>query len=82
MWKIAGHEEAVMPRQTSSKREGQIDMKKAQEPKDKSIGTIGAEKARARANAYPDIKREELLRKGLSIIYGGDGRAKAHAGRS
>jgi hypothetical protein len=56
-------------------------MKNAKEPKDKSVGTIGAEKARARANGYTNAKREDLLRKGLSIIYGGDGRAKAHAGR-
>ena len=59
-----------------TKREYRNGMKKAQEPKDKSVGTIGAEKARARANAYTETKREDLLRKGLSIIYGGDGRAK------
>jgi len=63
------------------KRERQINMKKAQEPKDKTVGTIGAEKARSRANGYTDVKREELLKKGLSIIYGGGGHAKAHVGR-
>ncbi len=56
-------------------------MTKAQEPKDKSIGTVGAKKARARANGYTDTKREELLKKGLSIIYGGRAHAKAHVGR-
>ncbi len=56
-------------------------MKKAQEPKDKSIGTVGAGKARARANGYTDTKREVLLKKALSIIYGGHGHGKAHVGR-
>ena len=70
-----------MAKNTPNKRERQINMKKTQEPKAKSVGTIGAEKARARANAYTGIKREDLLRKGLSIIYGGEGRAKAHASR-
>ena len=56
-------------------------MKKDQEPRDKSVGTVSAQKARARANNYTDLKREDLLKKGLSIIYGGDGHAKAHSGR-
>jgi hypothetical protein len=56
-------------------------MKKAREPQDKSIGTVGVEKARSKANAFTDIKREELLKKGLSIIYGGGGHAKTHASR-
>lgn len=70
-----------MAKRTRNKRDDRTNMKKAQEPKDKSVGTIGAEKARARANGYTDVKREDLLRKGLSIIYGGDGRAKTHASR-
>ncbi|MGA2177559.1 MAG: hypothetical protein ABSH38_21500 [Verrucomicrobiota bacterium] len=56
-------------------------MKKEQEPQDKTVGTIGAEKARSKANAFTDRKRESLLKKGLSMIYGGGGHAKAHAGR-
>jgi hypothetical protein len=58
-------------------------MKKAQqEPLDKTAGTVIAEKARSKANAYSDVKRANLLKKGLSIIYGGGGDAKAHASRS
>ena len=62
-------------------RSNRLDMKKGQEPQDKTVGTVGAEKARAKANRYTDIKREELLRKGLSIIYGSGGHAKTHACR-
>lgn len=56
-------------------------MKKGQEPQDKSVGTVQAEKARSKANTYADERRQSLLKKGLSIIYGGDGRGKAHASR-
>jgi hypothetical protein len=56
-------------------------MKKRQEPQDKTVGTIAAAKARSKANGFTDMKREALLKKGLSIIYGGSGHAKAHAGR-
>ena len=71
-----------MANQTRSKHRDTLNMKKIQEePRDKTVGTIGAEKARAKANAYTDIKRENLLKRGLSIIYGGGGHAKAHAGR-
>ncbi len=70
-----------MAKRARSKREERTNMKKSQEPQDKSVGTVGAEKARAKANGYTDIKREDLLKKGLSIIYGGGGNAKAHVGR-
>jgi hypothetical protein len=56
-------------------------MKKTQEPRDKSLGTVAAEKARSKANALTDMERDALLKKGLSIIYGGRGNAKAHARR-
>jgi hypothetical protein len=56
-------------------------IKKIREPRDKSVGTIGGEKARSKANSFTDLERQDLLKKGLSIIYGGDGTAKAHAGR-
>jgi hypothetical protein len=48
----------------------------------KSPGTKIAEKARARANSYSDARRQNLLDKGLSIIYGGTGYAKTNRGRS
>jgi len=79
--KNVGYCDSIMPKRTPDEHEDRNHMKKAQEPKHKSVGTLGAEKARARANAYTDQKREELLRKGLSIIYGGDANAKAHTGR-
>lgn len=56
--------------------------KEHQEPQDNTIGTTSAEKARAKANTYTDIKREDLLKRGLSIIYRGGGHAKANVGRS
>ncbi len=58
-----------------------FDMKKGQEPQDKTVGTLSAEKARAKGNRYTDAKREDLLKKGLSIIYGSGGHAKTHACR-
>jgi len=58
-----------------------FDMKKGQEPQDKTVGTLSAEKARAKGNRYTDLKREDLLKKGLSIIYGSGGHAKTHACR-
>jgi hypothetical protein len=64
----------VMAKWNRNKNEDWTNMRKAQEPKDKSVGTVGAEKAGARANTYTGIKREDLVRKGLSIIYGEDGR--------
>ena len=48
----------------------------------KSPGARIAEKARARANGYSIARRQDLLDKGLSIIYGGAGHAKANRGRS
>jgi hypothetical protein len=45
-------------------------MKKAQqEALDKTAGTVIAENARSKANAYSDIKRANLLKRGLAIIY-------------
>lgn len=56
-------------------------MKKPREPKEKSVGTIAAEKARAMSNTLSDTQREALLKKGLSIIYGGGRNAKASIGK-
>jgi hypothetical protein len=46
----------------------------------KSKGTKIAEKARAKANGYSDIKRGQLLDQGLAIIYGGRSYVKANRG--
>jgi hypothetical protein len=74
--------EAAMPKIRPTKyRSNRLDMKKGQEPQDKSVGTLSAEKARAKGNRYTDVKREDLLRRGLSVIYGSGGHAKTHAGR-
>jgi hypothetical protein len=76
------NEKANMAKRASIKHHrNALKMKKKQEPRDKTVGTMAAEKARARANGFTDAKREDLLKRGLSIIYGGNGRAKAHAGR-
>jgi hypothetical protein len=64
------------------KQHNALDMKNDQEPQDKTVGTVHAAKARAKANNYTNTKREDLLKKGLSIIYGGTGNAKTHACRS
>jgi hypothetical protein len=53
----------------------------AKEPQGKSVGTVMAEKARARANRCSDTEREKLLREGLAMIYGGCADAKIHADR-
>jgi hypothetical protein len=58
-----------------------LNMKKEQEPRDKTVGTVSGAKARAKGNRYTDIEREDLLKKGLSIIYGSGGHAKTHASR-
>jgi hypothetical protein len=42
----------------------------------KSRGTVIAEKARARANAYSDEKRASLIEQGMAVIYGGSDHAK------
>jgi len=42
----------------------------AKEPQCKSVGTVMAEKVRARANRLSDAEREKLLREGLAMIYG------------
>lgn len=57
-----------------------MSMKKTTEPK--SIGTKIAEKFRAKANSYTDTKRQRLLERGLTLIYGGSDYAKANRGRS
>ena len=53
----------------------------AKEPSGKSVGTVMAEKARARANRLSDTEREKLLREGLAMIYGGGVDVEVHADR-
>ncbi len=48
-------------------------------PKRESFGTITAAKARARANDFSDEHREALIRRGMSLIYGGDNNSKVKA---
>ena len=52
---------------------------RAKEPKGKSAGTIMAEKLRAEANGLSHSEREELLKEGLAMIYGGSINAKTKA---
>lgn len=54
-------------------------MKKAPVEK-KSWGTVVAERERAKANAFPDEKRQRLMARGLQLIYGtpADARVTAH----
>jgi hypothetical protein len=54
-------------------------MKKSPEPK--SVGTQIAEKERAKANAYSDRKREQLLDRGMALIYGNPGHVKSNRNR-
>jgi hypothetical protein len=49
---------------------------RAKEPKAKTPGTIMAEKLRAESNGLSHAEREELLREGLAMIYGGNINAK------
>ena len=51
---------------------------KAKEPKRKTVGTLMAEKLRAEANGISDSERDELLKEGLAMIYGGCINAKAY----
>jgi hypothetical protein len=53
-----------------------------QEPPDKSVGTVQGAKTRAKANTLTAEEREVLLKRGLSMIYGGAERAKATTDRS
>ena len=52
-------------------------------PKKESFGTVTAAKARARLNDVSDEQREALMRRGMSLIYGGAGNSqvKAHTRR-
>jgi len=53
-------------------------MKKKQKKRDqKSLGTILAEKERAKANTYSDAKRHALLERGMAMIYGESDHAKS-----
>ena len=40
---------------------------------DNSFGTIAAEEARSEANGHSDAKRDNLLKRGMAMIYGGTG---------
>ena len=51
----------------------------AKEPKRKTVGTVMAEKLRAEANGISSSEREELLKEGLAMIYGGHINAKTKA---
>ncbi len=51
----------------------------AKEPKRKTPGTVMAEKLRGEANSISASEREELLKEGLAMIYGGRLNAKAKA---
>ena len=53
----------------------------AKEPKHKTAGTVMAEKLRAEANGISDSEREELLKEGMGMIYGGCINAKTQANR-
>ena len=44
---------------------------RAKEPKRKTVGTVMAEKLRAQANGISGAEREELLKEGMAMIYGG-----------
>jgi hypothetical protein len=50
---------------------------RAKEPKRNTVGTVMAEKLRAEANGISDSEREELVKEGLAMIYGGRINAKA-----
>jgi hypothetical protein len=47
----------------------------------KSLGTVIAEKARAKANSFSDEKRQSLTERGMALIYSGPGYAKVDADR-
>src|SRR5437763_426685 len=46
-------------------------MSKNTAKKEESVGTTISAKERDRANRYSDTKRQQLLERGLSMIYGG-----------
>ena len=48
----------------------------AKEPKRKTAGTVMAERLRTEANGISNSEREELLKEGLAMIYGGCSNAK------
>jgi hypothetical protein len=64
---------------STSKEKQRCRMKTNTEPK--STGTRIAEKARARANTYSDSRRQQLLDRGLELIYGGSRHVKADRNR-
>jgi hypothetical protein len=45
-------------------------MRKKAAREKKSWGTIVAEKERAKANTFSDAKRQQLMARGLQLIYG------------
>ena len=50
--------------------------KKQSTPAEESIGTRIAAAERTRANGFSEEKRQKLLERGMSLIYGGPGKAK------
>ena len=57
-------------------------MQKQTQNKEESTGTLIAAKQREEANGYSDAKRQELLERGLAMIYGGSKHAKVPVSRS
>jgi hypothetical protein len=49
---------------------------------EKSLGTKIGESQRAKANSFSEEKRQRLLERGMSLIYGGNGKAKAAVSNS
>jgi hypothetical protein len=47
-------------------------------PERKTAGAVMAAKLRAEANGISDSERDELLKDGMAMIYGGCVNAKAH----
>jgi hypothetical protein len=68
-------------KETNSSKKLRVEMKKDQPQEQTTPGTIMAEKARARANGYTDLKRSDLLKKGMAAIYGNKDHAKTHVHR-
>lgn len=48
-------------------------------PEKESFGTRTGEKARAQANEFTDEKRDQLMNRGMSIIYGATNNSKTKA---
>lgn len=42
-----------------------------------SFGTVSGEKVRSKANNFSDDKRDALMARGMALIYGDNGPAKA-----